>query len=317
MRYCPALFRNRPELPLDPLSDILSLLRPRSSISAGLDASGDWAIRFAPPDGVKFNAVMRGACWVSVEGDPEPCWLEQGDCFLLTQPRSFVLASDLSLPPIDAGPIYAQAADGIATCNRGGAFFLVGGRFGFSGEHARVLFASLRPLVHVREPSSEASVLRWALEQLARELRERRPGGYLVAEHLAHIMLVQILRLYLSAQGGTGVGWFHALADRQIGRVVGAMHAQPGRRWTLRELATVAGMSRSSFALRFRQLVGSSPMEYLTRWRMLVAGDRLRNSRDNISAIALSLGYDSDSAFSTAFKRTMWMSPRQYQRQPA
>jgi AraC-like DNA-binding protein len=299
---------------LDPLSDVLSLLKPRSSISAGLDAGGAWAIRFAAPEGVKFNAVMRGACWVSVEGDPEPHWLEEGDCFLLTRGRPFILATDLARAPIDAGPIYEAAKDGIATCNGGGDFFLIGGRFAFAGKHAEVLFESLPPVVHVREASEQASVLRWALDQLATELRNRQPGGFLVSEHLAHIMLVQVLRLYLTAQHGAGVGWFYALADRQIGSAVSAMHADPAHRWTLKELAGLAGMSRSTFAQKFRQLVGVSPMEYLTRWRMLVAGDRLRNSSEKIASIAVSLGYESDSAFSTAFKRVMSCSPRQYQR---
>ena len=93
-----------------------------------------------------------------------------------------------------------------------------------------------------------------------------------------------------------------------------AMHADPAHRWTLQELAERAGMSRSTFALRFKATVGDSPLEYLTRWRMLLAGDRLVNSGDPVSTIALSLGYESESAFSTAFKRVMGSSPRQYSR---
>jgi len=297
---------------MDPLSDVLLLLKPRTSISAGLDAEGSWSIRFPPPDGIKFNAVRRGSCWLSV-GDGEPLRLEQGDCFLLTRALPFLLASDLKLPPIDSGPIYQAACDGIAAVNGGGDFFLIGGRFSFTGRHAAMLFESLPPVLHVRQASSQASVLRWALDQLASELAERRPGGFLVAEHLAHIMLVQVLRLYLASQPGSG--WLHAFADRQIGPVVTAIHAEPARRWTLNGLAALAGMSRSTFALRFRQIVGVSPMEYLTRWRMLLAAERLSNSSDKVAAIAAALGYESESAFSTAFKRVMSASPRQYQRE--
>lgn len=300
---------------MDPLSDVLSLLKPRSTISAGLDAGGDWAIRFGAPDGIKFNAVMQGACWVSVEGDPAVHRVEQGDCFLLTQRRAFSIATDMSLPRIDAGPIYENAVNGIATCNGGGDYFLVGGRFSFAGDHAAVLFGTLPPLVHIRHATDEASVLRWALDQLAQELRGGQPGGALVSEHLAHIMLVQVLRLYLNTNGGTGASWFHALADRQMSRVMGAIHADPARKWTLAELASHAGMSRSSFAERFRQVVGEPPMSYLTRWRMLVAGDRLRNTGENIATIAHELGYGSEAAFSTAFKRAMSCSPRQFKRQ--
>jgi AraC-like DNA-binding protein len=299
---------------LDPLSDVLSLLKPRGTLSAGLDAGGDWAIRFPTHEGIKFNAVMRGSCWVTVDGDPEPHRMEEGDCFLLTQGRPFTFATDLSLAPIDPGTIYGTAVNGIATCNGGGDFFLIGGRFTFAGEHSEILFDALPPLIHVTNATSQASVLRWALDQLATELRDGLPGGFLVSEHLAHIMLVQVLRLYLTAEGRGGVGWFHALADRQMSRVVGALHGNPSHRWTLEEAAGLAGMSRSTFAERFKQIVGASPMDYLTRWRMLVAGDKLRNSRESVSAIALSVGYQSESAFSTAFKRTMAYSPRQFRR---
>jgi AraC-like DNA-binding protein len=301
---------------MDPLSDVLALLKPRSYVSLGLDAGRDWAIDFPPPQGIKFNAVLSGGCWLEVDG-VEPLLLEEGDCFLLTQSRPFRMMSDRSLPTIPADDIYAHAKDGVATCNGGGAFFLVGSRFGFSGAGADLLVGILPPVVHVSEHSDQASVLRFAIDQMARELRGRRPGGFLMTEHLAHIMLMQILRLYLSAPDTEGTGWLFALADRQIGTAIGAMHAEPARRWTLQQLAAMTGMSRSSFAERFKEKVGAAPMDYLTRWRMMLAGDRLANSREPISTIALSLGYESESAFSTAFKRVMERSPRQYGREAA
>ncbi len=302
---------------LDPLSDALSFLKPRSSLSAGLDAGGAWGISFPGHDGIKFNAVLNGACWVSVESDSRSYRLEEGDCFLLTTGRPFVLATDLSLDRIESNTIYDQAQDGIATCNGGGDFFLVGGRFTFEGDYAALLFDGLPPVVHVRQASGQASVLRWALAQLAAEVRSRQPGGTLVAQHLAHIMLVHILRLYLDQSGDQNTGWFFALSNRQLGITIGAIHADPAHRWTVTELAGLAGMSRSTFAERFKQAVGVSPMEYVTRWRMLMAANRLQKREENISSIALSLGYESESAFSTAFKRTMARSPRQYQRDHA
>jgi len=128
------------------------------------------------------------------------------------------------------------------------------------------------------------------------------------------MMLVQALRLHLAEGLRGGVGWLFALADPQMSAAIHAMHEDPSYRWTLQKLAERAGMSRSTFALKFKQTVGESPMEYLTRWRMLLAGDRLTNSSDPISVIALSLGYESESAFSTAFERVMGSSPRQYKR---
>jgi len=302
---------------LDPLSEVLSLLKPRGYVSAGLDAGGDWALDFPPHEGIKFNALLRGTCWLSVEGDPRAYRLEAGDCFLLTRGRPFKLATDPSLPPTDARTIYAAARGGIATCNGGGDMLLVGVRFAFAAEHADLLFGSLPPVVLVRQASDQALVLRWALDRLTTELREPQPGGFLVAEHLAHIMLVQVLRLYLTSrdpQDTTRVGWFFALSDQHLSAVVGALHAEPARPWTVEALARIAGMSRSTFAMKFKQGVGLSPMEYLTRWRMRIAGDRLRHSGDNVASIAMSLGYESESAFSTAFKRVMSCAPGQYRR---
>ena len=258
--------------------------------------------------------MVSGRCWLSVEGVPEPVRLKTGDCFLLPSGRPFRLANDLALTPIDAATIFPAARNsGIAACNGGGGCFIVGGHFVFTGSHAGILLGALPPIAHIRKETDKAA-LRWSLERMRRELRERQPGGFLVAQHLAHMILVQALRLYLAEGSNGGVSWLFALADHQIGAVITAMHDDPAHRWTLQELARRAGMSRSTFALKFKETVGSSPMDYLTRWRMLLAGDRLANSSDSISAIALSLGYESDSAFSTAFKRGMGCSPRQYGR---
>src|SRR5260370_23776526 len=153
--------------------------------------------------------------------------------------------------------------------------------------------------------------MRWSLERMMQKLREPQPGSFLVAQHLAHMMLVQALRLHLAEGLRGGVGWLFALADKQRSAAINSMHDDPAHGWTIQKLAERAGMSRSTFALKFKQTVGASPMEYLTRWRMLLAGDRLANSSDPISVIALSLGYESESAFSTAFKRVMgWYATR-------
>jgi AraC-like DNA-binding protein len=171
----------------------------------------------------------------------------------------------------------------------------------------------LPPIVHIWKESDQAA-LRWYVERMMQELRERQPGSFLVAQHLAHMMLVQALRLHLAEGLEGGVGWFFALADKQIGAAINAMHGDPAHRWTLQKLGERAGMSRSTFAFKFKETAGETPMEYLARWRMLLAADRLTNSSDPISVIALSLGYESESAFSTAFKRVMGCSPRQYAR---
>ena len=300
---------------MDPLSDLLSLLKPRSYVSAGFDAGGDWSIQFSDQHGrIKCYAVISGGCWLCVDGVADAVRLKPGDCFVLPSGRPFRLASDMTLPSVDAGAIFPPARDGgVVTYNNGGDFFLVGSRFAVSGNHAGILLGMLPPIVHIRKESEQAA-LRWSVERMMQELHERQPGSFLVAQHLAHIMLVQALRLPLADEVKDGVGWFFALADKQLSAAINAIHADPAHRWTLQELAERAGMSRSIFAQKFKEKVGETPMEYLTRWRMLLAGDKLANSSDSISVIALSLGYESESAFSTAFKRVMGCSPRQYSR---
>ena len=294
---------------MDPLSDVLSLLRPRSSVSACLDAGGEWSVRFpAYEDGIKCGAVASGACWLAVEGEADAVRLEAGDCFLLPSGRAFRLASDLAVPSQDAHDVFPGAQDGVATVGGGGGLFLVSSRFALAGPQAGLLLGLLPPVVYVRGGEGSAA-LRWSIERMAEELREARPGGHLVAEHLAHMVLVQALRLHLASGVEGGVGWLFALDDRRLGGAIAALHGDPGRRWTLHDMAERAGMSRSTFALRFREAVGEPPMDYLTRWRMLLAHDRLTRSAEPVAAIAFSVGYASESAFCTAFKRVMGHPP--------
>lgn len=299
---------------MDPLSDVLSLLKPRSYMFGGFEAGGDWSIRFGPHDGIKCYAVVSGQSWLSVEGVPDAVPLTEGDCFVLPRGWPFRLASDLSLPPTDYRALFPTRPNGsIAALNGGGDFSIVGGHFTLGGEHAGVLLAMLPPIVHIRKETDRAA-LRWCMERMRLELREPQPGGFLIAQQLAYTMLVQALRLHLAEGLAGGVGWLFALADRQMAAAITAMHEEPAHRWTLASLAERAGMSRTSFTLKFKETVGASPMDYLTRWRMMVAGERLTHSGDPVSVIALSLGYESESAFSTAFKRVMGCSPRQYAR---
>jgi AraC-like DNA-binding protein len=297
---------------MDPLSDVLSLLKPRSYVSAGFDAGGDWSIQFADQQQrIKCYAVVSGGCWLSVQDVPGAVQLNEGDCFVLPTGRPFRLASDMAVPSVEASTIFPPAREGgVVTHNGGGSFFLAGSRFGVSGLHAGVLLRMLPPIVHIRQKTDQAA-LRWSVGRMMEELREPQPGGALIAQHLAHMMLVQALRLHL-AEGVENVGWFRALADKQVGAAINAIHAKPAHPWTLKELGEHVGMSRSTFAQRFKALSGETPMDYLTRWRMFLAGDQLANTTETISAIALSLGYESESAFSTAFKRVMGITPRQY-----
>jgi transcriptional regulator GlxA family with amidase domain len=129
--------------------------------------------------------------------------------------------------------------------------------------------------------------MRWSLERLREELRDPQPGGSLIAQQLAYMMLIQALRLHLADAANAGRGWLSALSDKHMSIAIVSMHNDPGHPWTLQSLAERVGISRSVFALRFRETVGTTPMEYLTRWRMLLAADRLKNSSDGLSGIAI------------------------------
>lgn len=300
---------------MDPLSDVLSLLKPKSYAAGGFDAGGPWSIRFAAHDGVKCYAVAAGGCWLAVEGVPDPVRLEAGDCFLLPRGWPFRLASDLKLEPVEFSPRLIGRVGAIATWN-GGGDCLVGGHFAFAGGHASVLLGALPPIVHIAKEADKAA-LRFSLDRLRQELVDPQPGGFLIAQDLAHMILVQALRLHLNTGPSGGVGWLFALADKRMAAAISAMHEDPAHRWTLAQIAARAGMSRSSFAEKFKAAVGASPMEYLIRWRMLLAADRLTNAGDSVSAVALALGYESESAFSTAFKRVMGSAPSRHARRGA
>lgn len=262
---------------MDPLSSALSLLKLRSYTSGGFDIGGEFSIEFKHYDGIKCYVLVSGECWLEVEGIRDPMRVVAGDCFMLFSGTRFRLATDLSLPSVDAMTLFRAPLNGaVATINGGGASFGLGGHFALSGDTS-ILLQGMPPVIHL-SGQQERAAMRWALEKMTEELRNPQPGGSLVVEHLAQMMLVQALRLQLAEGPHTGTGWFSALADQQISAAIAAIHSEPARRWTLHHLAERANMSRSAFAFRFKEIVGSSPMDYLTRWRMLLAADRLANS---------------------------------------
>jgi AraC-like DNA-binding protein len=297
---------------VDPLSDVLSMLKPASYAFRGLNAGGLWSIAFEAVEGIKCYALDSGACWVALSGPSAPVRLEAGDFVMLPTGQAFRLYSSEFADPLDAEAFFSSFTAGeIAVLNGGGGCSGVGGYFDFDGLHAERLLAMLPPIVHIGAEASKAA-LRSSIERLMREMREPQPGSSLIAGHLAQALLVEALRLHLADRSHKSVGWLFALADRQMHEVIAAMHSAPARRWTLQDFAEIAGMSRSSFALRFRATVGEPPMAYLTRWRMMVAADQLAKGGSAISVVAPAVGYESDSAFSAAFKRIIGHPPRQF-----
>jgi AraC-like DNA-binding protein len=298
---------------MDPLSEVLSLLKPQSYISGAFGLDGDLSIQFPKHAGIKCYAILAGRCWLTVESVPDSVLLNAGDCFLLPRGLPFSLATDPSLKPIDFRILLEAHKSGAAASNQASERYIAGGHFLLTGSHADILLQSLPPIVHIRKASDKAA-MRWSLERMKEELRAPQPGGSLIAQQLAYMMLIQALRLHLADASRDSVGWLFALADKQMSAAITCMHDDPGHPWTLQKLAARVCMSRSVFAQRFKETVGMTPMEYLTRWRMLLAADRLKHSADSLSAIASTLGYESESAFGKAFRRVMDCSPRQYSR---
>lgn len=299
---------------MDPLSDVLSLLRPRTYVTGGLSAGGRWGVRFPTHNVIKCYSVIKGECWLSVENVPEPVRLEAGSCLLLPRGWPFGLASDLSLPLRDTWELLSKREryNGILPVSPGDDFLVLGSHFELEGD-ARFLLDVLPPIVMLENESQRES-LRWAVERVLREMRDPQPGGTLIAQQVACTMLVEALRLHLADDLQRGPGWLSALADRRMRVALSSMHREPERAWTLQDLAHSAGMSRTAFAQVFKKTVGKSPMDYLTHWRMTVAAKRMENGGETISSIAPALGYKSDSAFSAAFKRHWGTSPREHLR---
>lgn len=294
---------------LDPLSQILAAFDVRGAAFTRLEAGGSWALRFAPKPLIKFNAVVRGQCWLAL-GGAAPRRLAAGDVFLLANAPAYTVASDPRLPAADGSALFARAAGGTVTYG-GDAVVLIGGAFTVGDAGGDPLPAVLPAFLRIDTAAPGAARVRETLARLELELAARELGASLVAHRLAEILLVDMLRAH-AAQGGEAQGWLAALRDRRVGAALAAMHDTPGRGWTVGELARVAGMSRSGFARRFRQLTGASPLDHLLRWRMRLARAALRRGERSVSRLSLRLGYTSDSAFSNAFKRVHGCSPRRW-----
>ena len=202
--------------------------------------------------------------------------------------------------------------NGIFSLSPGEDLFILGSHFALEGD-ARFLLDVLPPVVMLEtEPQRES--LRWAVERMLREMRDPQPGCTLIAQQIAYTLLVEALRLHLADDLQRGTGWLFALADSRMRAALSCMHREPARSWSLQDLARSAGMSRTAFAQVFKRTVGTSPMDYLTQWRMTLAAKRMQDTAESISSMAPALGYKSESAFSAAFKRQWGISPREHVR---
>jgi AraC-like DNA-binding protein len=295
--------------PVDPLSELLTLVTLRSARCTRLEASGAWALHFPKLTRLKFVAVLRGTCWIMLPDAPAHK-LKAGDTFFLTNSR-YTVASAPDVEPQDGMALFDAAETNIIRLG-GNETAMLGGGFVFEGGNENLVINILPAFMFIPAEQPTSSVLRETLAMLDRELERSHMGTSLMTQRLADIMLIQALRAYVSEQGTRASGWIGALADRHIGEALTLMHGDVAHSWTVGELASAVAMSRSAFALRFKAMVGVAPLEYLRHWRMQLAENALRRNACSVAALAARLGYSSESAFGNAYKRTFGQSPKRH-----
>ena len=257
--------------------------------------------------------MTEGRCWLDVPGS-DPVCLQPGDLGLVPHGHGHLLLSELgaeAVPLFDLPREVVSDRYELMRFGGGGAqTLLICGALFFDHPAARQLLAALPPLIHVDAWSvAEGDWLRSTLRFMAAEAKHMRPGGETVITRLCDVVVVQAIRAWLASAPEAREGWLGALQDPSIGRAISALHRDPSQPWTVATLAREARMSRSAFAARFSELVGLTPMRYVTRWRMHVAQSLLREADLSLSDLAGRLGYESEAAFSRAFKRTTGTTP--------
>ncbi|GLY92417.1 AraC family transcriptional regulator [Actinoallomurus iriomotensis] len=296
----------------DPLSEMLALVNARCLISGELRAGGEWAYRFRPDAPVKLDAVVRGSCWLIVDDGP-PSRLVAGDAVVLNGVGTTVLCSDPRLRPAEATEIRASENDH-RRLGSGDDVVIIGGHVDFDPAAASLFTSALPGVTHASAASTEAAEMRRLLEQIMAETASDHPGARFAIDQHAQLLLLQVLRIGLRGEAVSHPGWLRLLADPRLRPAVSLMHADPGRAWGLADLATAAGMSRSHFAHRFREVSGQPPLTYLSHWRVRLAERALRETDTTVAALAERLGYASESSFSHAFTRIAGVSPSRYRR---
>jgi AraC-like DNA-binding protein len=297
---------------MDPLTDVFTSMRVESVVYGRLEATAPWALRFEAPSHAKFGIVQRGNCWLTVDG-VEPVPLTGGDCYLLPRGDSFTLGDDPHTPARSFSEMTAPECGSVMRYGGGGApASVIGGKFSFDGLSSRPLTDLLPPVIHIRADEARGRALQGTLQLLAAEITSPGPGSTVIVSRLADTLFVQAIRAHIASAGCMKSGWLRALGDPAIGTALKSMHDRIEHPWTVAELAMSAGMSRSAFAPRFKELVGETPLEYLTRWRMYQAGRLLRDGKRKLFEVAHLVGYESDGAFNKAFKRVLGVTPGEY-----
>ena len=305
---------------MDPLSDVLRVVRLSGAHFFHAVASGSWGIEAAAarelsprvlPGSehlISYHVVLSGHCWGGVKGQPLVP-LEAGDVILFPHGHAHVMSgtpvAGSRLPQVHAVPQFPGASEFGSSAEHD--VDLICGFFGCDLAPFNPLCASL-PRQLLMRGMSEGLIGTFA-RQVVEETRASRAGADSMLTRLAELMFIEVLQRHLESLSTEQGGWLAGIRDPLVGRALALLHERPAHHWTLAELATDVAASRSSLAERFTRLVGMPPMQYLAQWRMQVAAGRLRETGAKVSAVAADVGYESEAAFSRAFKKATGVAP--------
>jgi AraC-like DNA-binding protein len=305
----------------DALNDVLAHLYVRGAVYCRSDLRPPWAFSVERKSTGGFHAITQGKGWLEVEGQKQKIKVSRGDLIVLPHGHAHSLRDTPATSPTPLGEIIAQnpLEDGIRLRmgNRGPTTILLCGGFQLEGRSTHPLLANLPKVIHLRGGNgSAASWIHSTLRHIEIETRVMRPGAETLIARLSDILFIQVVREYFNSQGRAGGNdrWVRALKDPQIGMAITHIHRRSEKDWTVASLASQVGMSRSTFAAKFRQLVGESPLRYVARWRAHKAAWYLRTSDEKLSEISRQVGYESETALSRAFRRFMGTSPGAYRK---
>ena len=314
---------------MDALSEILRVVQMSGAFFVNARFSAPWcyqspkassAAPWLEPSAeqiVIFHLITEGDCLVEMEG-AEPMRAHTGDVLLFPGGNAHRMTSEAGMSPprgvADLKKLLSARPRRLAYGGGGAPTRIVCGYLACDTRLAKLLLNGLPPVVRVSLRDSDAgtwleSSVRYALA----EARTPRPGGAGLLAKLAELLFIEVLRQYVH-QSENQTGWLAGLGDRIVGNALNALHQRPGHEWTLAELARAAGTSRSVLAERFQQLVGTSPMQYLTQWRMVMAANLLRSSNTPLARVAEEVGYQNDTSFSRAFRREYGQPPAAWRR---
>lgn len=314
---------------MDALSETLRVVRLIGAIFINARFTAPWCYQSPRADSaapllepgaervVIFHLITEGECYVEMDDQP-PVRLIAGDAVIFPQGDAHRMTSQPGLPPAKGARLDAVLARRPRQLSYGGGgptTRLLCGYLACDARLARMLLTGLPSLVRTNVRGSNAGMwLEASVRYALSEARSPRPGGEGVLSKLAEVLFIEVLRTYMNEQREGRTGWLAGVSDRIVGAALTSLHKNPAHAWTLEELARAAGTSRSVLAERFQHLVGSSPMQYLTQWRMMLAANLLRNSNAPMTHIAEDVGYQTDTAFIRAFRREFGSPPATWRR---